>query len=237
MTAKIELLLDRLKMADTHHDLQKLVELLRDIYDVEHAVYHAINGAGDQFAALTYDAIWEPRYREMGYVATDPVVRGALRQFHPLEWKQLDWSGKAERRLFAEAVEAGIGNQGYSIPIRGPNGQFALFTINQTTSDEKWARHIREISRDMLLAGHFIHHQAMAILSPEDITSGRDLSPRERDALTLLGVGHSRGQVADRLQISEHTLRVYIDTARHKLGALNTTHAVALAFKQGKILI
>lgn len=237
MTTKIEALLDRIKSVGTHTDLQSLIEHIRDVYDVEHAVYHAVNGAGDQFAALTYNAIWEPRYREMGYVQADPVVRGALRQFHPLDWKHLDWSGKLERRLFAEAVDAGVGNQGYSIPIRGPNGQFALFTVNQSSSDDRWARFTKERARDLLLLSHYVHHRAMTVVEPDDMTSGRELSPRERDALSLLGVGHSRGQVADRLKISEHTLRVYIDTARHKLGALNTTHAVALAFKQGKILI
>lgn len=237
MTARLEGLLDRIRTADTHLDLQKLVEALRDIYGVEHAVYHAINGTGDQFAALTYDAIWEPRYREKNYVSADPVVRVALKQFHPIDWKRLDWSGKLERKLFAEAVDTGIGNQGYSIPIRGPNGQFALFTVNQQASDREWAAFIGEVSRDMLLISHYIHQQAMEVLQPDDLTNSRELSPRERDALTLLGVGHSRGQVADQLKISEHTLRVYIDTARHKLGALNTTHAVALAFKQGKILI
>ncbi|MEM6465224.1 MAG: helix-turn-helix transcriptional regulator, partial [Pseudomonadota bacterium] len=60
---------------------------------------------------------------------------------------------------------------------------------------------------------------------------------RERDVLTLLGLGQSRAQAADRLKISEHTFRVYVDTARHKLGALNTTHAVAVALNSGAIAI
>ncbi|MEO1364155.1 MAG: helix-turn-helix transcriptional regulator, partial [Pseudomonadota bacterium] len=63
------------------------------------------------------------------------------------------------------------------------------------------------------------------------------LSPREIDAMTLLAVGYSRAQVADSLSISEHTLRVYIESARHKLGAHNTTHAVARAISQGLIVV
>ena len=42
--------------------------------------------------------------------------------------------------------------------------------------------------------------------------------------------------MADALQISENTLRAYIDSARHKLGALNVTHAVALALARGIIV-
>jgi DNA-binding CsgD family transcriptional regulator len=39
------------------------------------------------------------------------------------------------------------------------------------------------------------------------------------------------------LQISEYTLRVYVEGARHKLGALNTTHAVARALTKGLIVV
>jgi DNA-binding CsgD family transcriptional regulator len=39
------------------------------------------------------------------------------------------------------------------------------------------------------------------------------------------------------MNISENTLRVYIDSARHKLGALNIPHAVALGVSRGLISI
>ena len=42
--------------------------------------------------------------------------------------------------------------------------------------------------------------------------------------------------MADTLHISENTLRAYIDSARHKLGAMNVTHAVALALARGIIV-
>ena len=63
------------------------------------------------------------------------------------------------------------------------------------------------------------------------------LSPREVDAMTLLAIGYNRAQVAEELSISEHTLRVYIESARYKLGALNTTHAVARALSRGLIVV
>ena len=65
----------------------------------------------------------------------------------------------------------------------------------------------------------------------------RGLSPREIDALTFLAMGYARGQVADMLSISEHTLRAYIESARFKLGAMNTTHAVARAMVEGLIIV
>jgi DNA-binding CsgD family transcriptional regulator len=55
--------------------------------------------------------------------------------------------------------------------------------------------------------------------------------------MTLIAIGYNRAQVADTLSISEHTLRVYIESARFKLGALNTTHAVARALSRGLIIV
>ena len=55
--------------------------------------------------------------------------------------------------------------------------------------------------------------------------------------MTLLAMGYSRAQVANSLSISEHTLRDYIESARLKLGALNTTHAVARAISRGLIVV
>jgi len=50
-------------------------------------------------------------------------------------------------------------------------------------------------------------------------------------------MGKNRSQIAYDLKISENTLRVYIDSARHKLGALNIPHAVAIGIHRGIINI
>jgi len=65
----------------------------------------------------------------------------------------------------------------------------------------------------------------------------KPLSPREADALTFLALGYSRAQIAETLEISEHTLRVYVESARFKLGAMNTTQAVARALSLGLIVV
>lgn len=236
MSAKIEAFLQRLQTTDTLYDLQSLVESLRNIFDVEHAVYHSVSGTGEQYAALTYAPEWVDHYIEQDYARLDPVVLGALKQFQPMDWKRLDWSNAAARDFLHEAIDSGIGNQGYSIPIRGPNGQFALFTVNKRTTDQDWAKFTLEHASDFLLLAHFIHERANHIDKTTEPAT-RDLSPRERDTLIYLGHGESRAKIAERMKISEHTLRVYIDSARYKLGATNTTHAVAIAISRGKILV
>ena len=135
MQTRIESFLEQLNQVTSFDGIQQLVLSLREIYGIEHLVYHSVNSAGEPYAALTYDLDWVDRYLEADYGRIDPVVLGCYQRFHPVDWKQLDWSGRATRAFLMEATDAGVGNQGFSIPIRGPNGQFALFTANHRCSD------------------------------------------------------------------------------------------------------
>ncbi|WP_371156364.1 autoinducer binding domain-containing protein [Jannaschia sp. 2305UL9-9] len=236
MARKLDDLLERLRGARTLHELEAAVFDLRDSYDVEHLVYHSVRSSGDQWAALTYRAEWVEAYVANNFQTIDPVVLSCFRGFTPVDWKGLDWTARPARRLLGEGIASGLGNQGVSLPIRGPAGQFALFTVNHRASDESWARFTRCHLNDLLLAAHYINERALA-LDGDGPTPHRSLSPRETDALTLLAAGKSRAQAAERLKISEHTLRVYIESARFKLGALNTTHAVANALSRGLICL
>ena len=81
-----------------------------------------------------------------------------------------------------------------------------------------------------------MHQHAKRIINEEFDAPSTELSPREKETLIQLSQGHSRAEVADTLGISENTLRAYIDSARHKLGAMNVTHAVAMALARGIIV-
>ncbi|MFQ5437551.1 MAG: autoinducer binding domain-containing protein [Paracoccaceae bacterium] len=237
MQNKIESFLEHLNGVTSFDGVQQLIEQLKSIYQIEHFVYHSINSAGEPYAALTYSLDWVDHYIDQDFGRIDPVVLGCFQRFHPVDWKRLDWSGRAVKTFLHEASDAGVGNQGFSIPIRGPNGQFALFTANHSCSDEEWVRFTSRHIRDLLLIAHYINQKALEIERGTDKLPDQALSPRELDVLTLLGLGKSRAHAADSLSISEHTLRVYIESARFKLGAANTTHAVALAMARGKIIV
>ncbi len=233
----LESLIDRLQQVGTFEELDHFVHSLRDTLDVEHLVYHSVNSTGEQYAALTYSDEWVSHYVGSDYNRVDPVVQACYRRFHPIDWKQLDWSGKAARGFLGEALDAGVGHQGFSIPIRGPSGQFALFSVSDRSSDETWARFTTERVPDLLLVSHYINQKALELERGTDQVPMTSLSPRETDALTMLALGMSRAQAAENLSISEHTLRVYIESARFKLAAMNTTHAVARAMAYGLLVV
>ncbi|WP_300035942.1 LuxR family transcriptional regulator [uncultured Roseobacter sp.] len=233
----VEAVLAALEQADTLEGIQDAIVALRSHFQVDNIVYHWVDSAGAQYGYGTYPLDWAERYQQQNYLRIDPVVIGCYQRFHPVDWKKLDWSSKAARALQAESVEYGIGNQGYSIPIRGPNGQFALFTVNHTCDDDEWETFTETNRRELILIAHYFNQKALEFEPNKTPEHSQPLSPRETDALTLLAIGYNRAQVAETLSISEHTLRVYIESARFKLGAANTTHAVARAISRGVIVV
>ncbi|MHA6326194.1 helix-turn-helix transcriptional regulator [Roseivivax sp. CAU 1753] len=229
--------LARLEAARSQDDLQPLIEALRDHYGVDHIVYHWVAADGEQFGCGTYAPEWVAHYLDKGYLRIDPVIQGCYQRFHPVDWKRFDWSSRAARAFLRDAVEHGVGNQGYSVPIRGPNGQFALFTLNHSCDDAEWTAFTETHRRELILIAHYFNQKALEFQPGRGLQPTPSLSPREIDAMTLIAVGYSRAQVANTLSISENTLRVYIESARFKLGALNTTHAVAQALQRGLIVV
>ena len=228
---------ERMERASTRDDLQALITDLRDHYAIAHIVYHWVNSDGEQYGVGTYPIEWAEHYVAQGYLRIDPVIQGCFQRFHPVEWKRLDWSSKAAKALMAEAIEWGVGNQGYSVPLRGPNGQFALFTLNDSCPDDEWQGFCEAHVRDLIMVAHYFNQKALELEKPDEDKVQKPLSPREADALTFLALGYSRAQIAETLEISEHTLRVYVESARFKLGALNTTQAVARALSLGLIVV
>ena len=59
------------------------------------------------------------------------------------------------------------------------------------------------------------------------------LSSREREVLDGLLSGHSNRQIADRIGLSEVTIKYHLKSLRSKLGARNRTHAALRAIKLG----
>ena len=148
--------MERLSSIRDLSGLGGIIEAVRSAYDVDHVYYYAVSlgsdvpsfreaygGAlcrdsgiwrreGRSIGALSYSPEWIQRYFEAGYDAVDPVMQSAGAQFAPVDWRDLDWSDPAARRFFSEAYEHGVGNQGYTVPVRGPNGQFAVFAVTKT---------------------------------------------------------------------------------------------------------
>ncbi len=259
MSDRLNTILENLSSLPQLEGFGDTIEAIRATYDVDHVHYVALSlglaarsradrlvaelpevhgilsQSGRQLAAMSYSPDWMNRYMEAKFFDLDPVLHGASASFDPIDWADLDWS-EADRHGFRdEASVFGVGNQGYTVPVRGPSGQFAIFTINKACDRESWKKLLKESRTDFMLLAHFTHQQVLKLAGHEDAAPTRPLSARERDAMRLIASGLSRGQASEKLGISENTFRVYIDSARHKLCALNVPHAIALAAHKGMI--
>lgn len=65
--------------------------------------------------------------------------------------------------------------------------------------------------------------------------SPKALTPQQRCVLESLARGECDKLIAERLGISERTVRYHVASAIARLAALSRTHAVALAMSHGQI--
>jgi DNA-binding NarL/FixJ family response regulator len=63
------------------------------------------------------------------------------------------------------------------------------------------------------------------------------LSAREVEVLRLIAGGNSNKLIADRLSISEDTVKGHVKGILSKLGASDRTHAVTIGLKRGIIAV
>jgi two-component system response regulator DesR len=70
-------------------------------------------------------------------------------------------------------------------------------------------------------------------LAAEAWTEADPLTDRERQVLRYAGEGDSSAEIADRLKLSEGTVRNYLSEAISKLGASNRTEAARIARQKG----
>lgn len=76
---------------------------------------------------------------------------------------------------------------------------------------------------------------AAARLAEQTAESEQPLTERQRDVLRLVAEGRSNREIAERMYLSELTVKGYIEEILRQLGARNRVHAAILATKRGWI--
>jgi len=77
----------------------------------------------------------------------------------------------------------------------------------------------------------------VATTAPGDADAEVALTARELEVLALLAEGASNKLIARRLEISVHTAKFHVAAILAKLGAVNRTDAIAMAMREGLVLI
>ena len=107
----------------------------------------------------------------------------------------------------------------------------------------------REVTRERLIAAVTSAAAGLTSLEPglledvlpapslEDARPVEPLTPRELEVLQLLAEGLANRGIAQRLEISEHTVKFHVTAIMGKLGAQSRTEAVVRATRLGLILL
>lgn len=188
-----------------------------------------ITGRADEepSLAVTYSNEWIQHYVDEDFANVDPVLSMGFNSMLPIDWRNIPTSGRKIKRLFGEAQEFGIGGQGITFSVKGRNAERALFSINSNMKNWEW---------DGFLNGHLRLLQLYSFEAFEAYLRTRGieretvlLAKREVECLKWISVGKTASEIADILNLSDRTVRFYLETARYKLNASTVAQAVAKA--------
>ena len=228
-----ELLADTDKLSDSA-EIPVLLAKLLNVYGLKSVAYLGAgltDRPGDgPYLAVTYSPEWVEHYKTERFVDVDPAIQVGLRRMLPIDWSEFDRENDKVRRLFGEASEFGLGRRGISLPVHGRHGDRGLLSITSDAGERDWQRLRLEYMRDFQVLALHIHEAILRLAGGRPIEHAR-LSPRERECLLWIAEGKTYWETAVILGLSEHTVRCYLESARHKLGAANNTHAVNKAGK------
>lgn len=229
--------LDAMARAPNLGEMRELLLHVRDAYGLTNIVYHAARLPGwdepHPLLLLSYHEEWLYRYVSNNYFEIDPVHTLAMNSFLPIDWSKLDRSNPEVEAFFKDAERHEVGRQGVTIPVRGPQGEKALFTVTSNLSDDEWAKRRTTIIRDYHALAHFFHDRTASLVGARQQKA--KLSNREVQCMKALAEGLQPKAIAHALGISESAVRVYTSSAKHKLRCATLAQTVAEAARQDLI--
>lgn len=210
------------------------VILLRDLLGVDHLVYHSsrlgVSPSVDPYIRLTYPASWIKRYLESGYVDLDPVLRAGFVRTVPFDWSELTIDTEEQGAFLMDAMAHGVGPHGVSIPLRSKPGHRGLFSLSFSGERDEWERFCDAKLPTLIDIGNRLHRRVIAEAFGEDLPH---LTQREIECLHWVSLGKDAGDIALILNISPHTARDYLKSARFKLDSVTSAQAVTKAMRLG----
>jgi DNA-binding CsgD family transcriptional regulator len=231
-------LLAAFSIIDNTQDLEIAITKLRDFLGIDHLVYHSsklgTSPSIDPYVRLTYPASWIKRYLQMGYVDVDPVLREGYRRTLPFNWSDLKIQSSAEAALMTDALAHGIGPHGLSIPVISKQGHRGLFSISFSGSQEAWTTFVRTTLPTLIQIANRIHRHAIVELFGADRPH---LTVRELECLRWVARGKDASEIAIILNISPHTTRDYLKSARFKLDCVTSAQAISKAVQLGLLVL
>lgn len=176
---------------------------------------------------------WAENYALHGYAAEDPLSERTRRETRPISWTAHDWDATATplQRKWRDDNIASKVKIGYAIPDR-TSGDLKVISL----AGEEPDLHPQDL-KTLHFAGieALNRMQELGIKPPPAAKS--PLSRRERECLKWIAAGKTDWEIGAILALSEKTVNVYVERAKHKLGVQTRTQAIVHALRAGFIAI
>mgnify|MGYP006288767683 CR=1 FL=1 len=224
-------MVDRIESTENQVEFKRVLRDAMDRYDLKSLAFMGFNISNfhksEPELLVTYSNEWVTHYRSKEYFDIDPVVHQGLRSIIPVDWASFDRSHPRVKKLFSESRDAGLGNQGLSIRVRGRNGDMSLFSLTCETPSREWDKMKRSFLRDFQTLAVYFHQSVKRSFAKN--TSEFMLTPRELECIYWAACGKTSDETASIIGISRRGVRFHIENAIFKLNATNVSHAVAKA--------
>ncbi len=182
---------------------------------------------------------WPERYIEKRYLLVDPTIRYLPHAERGYSWKtalaffEENTQHSKMRKMLDDAKRNGL-RQGYMFPIHSAKGLVGNMSVGGLDLDLSPVEislfeQVAKLTLLKLLA--FSGHTQ----KPEKMEAA-EMTARELEILSYLADGRTSQDIANILNISNHTVDWHINSIQEKFRARNRQHAVATAFRRGLII-
>jgi DNA-binding CsgD family transcriptional regulator len=166
-------------------------------------------------------------------VIHDPILRQAMANDAPFFWGDLTPTAE-EAAVLNASREFGIGQSGYTLRTKDELGRISVLSLNSEVPDDQWRDYVAQTEGFWTNLAWDLHCKSIAEASDSKLVLPK-LSRRELECLKWISKGKTYAEIAIILNISEHTVRDYLRSLRHKLDSLSLAQAVAKASALGLI--
>jgi LuxR family transcriptional regulator len=202
---------------------------------ISHVTYALVKQGrafSDAVVSSTYPKEWQARYIERSYAALDPVLVSCRHSVLPVIWSHVRPASVEGGLILKEAGDYGISRTGCSVPVRGPDGAFAIVSYSAADQYEDLFNDLTSLSGLVFIAFH-MHAQAATMLGLNEIKAA--LTARETEVVALIASGMTVKQASEALSLSVRTIRFHLDSCREKLGTGTIRGAVVKAVSMGLV--
>ena len=174
---------------------------------------------------------WLENYQARNYETVCPLMPRARAAERPFRWHAQDWDNDAgpQRRAWRDDTIASGIRGGIGVPCMG-HGENRAILLGGDRPDLH-----PDDRRTLHYAGLAALQRMQELSAPHAPLPA--LSARERECLTWVAAGKSDWEIGEILTLSNKTVNIYIERAKHKLGAATRVQAVVKALQDGQITL